>query len=62
MRIIPAIAILVLAGACASAPLDPMADEVQQGNQIEQTGQTQDEQPAPAPDARRAFHLRRAAR
>jgi hypothetical protein len=39
-----------------------MADEVQQGNQIEQTGQTQDEQPAPAPDARRAFHLRRAAR
>jgi hypothetical protein len=57
MRIISAIAIIVLATACASSPVDPFAQDTLEGSDIEQTADTQDEQPtqeAPSPDAARA--------
>jgi hypothetical protein len=64
MRIIPAIALLVLASACVAGTTEPLADDGLSGNGTEQVGQAQDDQPAsfpqgePKPDMRKALRIR----
>ena len=63
MRIIPAIAILVLASACAGGPVDPLAEGAFQDDEIDQTSEVQDEDPQDeSPELRRALRLARARR
>jgi hypothetical protein len=63
MRTIPAIAILVLASACAGGVMDPVDNTVLPGDEVEETAsvgeQTQDQG---TPDARRAMRLARTRR
>lgn len=62
MKLIPAIAILVLASACAAGPVDPMTDDVVMGDELEETASAGDQTQDQSPDLRRNLRLARVRR